>query len=64
MIIPRTPSPEPPVVADDGEDVLSHLSESDIRRLAMERLRDSSVSYFPVGRGRNEYDMPLVRTVL
>ncbi|KAM0305150.1 hypothetical protein ACHAPM_001524 [Fusarium culmorum] len=43
MVIPRTPSPEPPAVANDGDDVLSHLSESEIRRLAMERLRDSNI---------------------
>ncbi|EKJ78370.1 hypothetical protein NXS19_001207 [Fusarium pseudograminearum] len=43
MVIPRTPSPEPPAVAIDGDDVLSHLSESEIRRLAMERLRDSNI---------------------
>ncbi|RGP71449.1 hypothetical protein FSPOR_3296 [Fusarium sporotrichioides] len=42
MIIPRTPSPKPPVVANDGEDILSHLSEAEIRRLAVERLRDSN----------------------
>ncbi|KAI6761154.1 hypothetical protein HG531_001707 [Fusarium graminearum] len=43
MVIPRTPSPEPPAVANDGDDVLSHLSESEIRRLAMERLSDSNI---------------------
>ncbi|KAG5751540.1 hypothetical protein H9Q69_014273 [Fusarium xylarioides] len=40
MIIPRTPSPR---LSGLDEDSLSHLSENDIRRLAMERLRDTQV---------------------
>ncbi|KAM0556829.1 hypothetical protein ACHAPJ_005889 [Fusarium lateritium] len=43
MIIPRTPSPEPSVTISHAEDVLSHLSESDIRRLAMERLHENQI---------------------
>ncbi|TVY70092.1 hypothetical protein Focb16_v001467 [Fusarium oxysporum f. sp. cubense] len=41
MIIPRTPSPKLSVTAGLDEDSLSHLSESDIRRLALERLHDT-----------------------
>ncbi|KAF5719066.1 hypothetical protein FMUND_4855 [Fusarium mundagurra] len=40
MIIPRTPSPG---LSGLDEDSLSHLSENDIRRLAIERLRDTQV---------------------
>jgi hypothetical protein len=58
MVILRAPPPEPPVVASDGEDDLSHLSESEIRRLAIERLRDNKVSYFPTRRGWNEWPIP------
>lgn len=58
MVIPRTPSPEPPAVANDGDDVLSYLSESEIRRLAMERLRDSNVSSLPLGIWRKLYYIP------
>ncbi|EWZ51710.1 uncharacterized protein FOBCDRAFT_313691 [Fusarium oxysporum Fo47] len=41
MIIPRTPSPKLSATAGLDEDSLSHLSESDIRRLALERLHDT-----------------------
>ncbi|KAF5686579.1 hypothetical protein FDENT_5744 [Fusarium denticulatum] len=43
MIIPRTPSPELSATAGFDEDPLSRLSESDIRRLALERLHDTQV---------------------
>ncbi|KAF4449110.1 hypothetical protein F53441_7506 [Fusarium austroafricanum] len=43
MIIPRTPSPEPSAATSLNEDDLSRLSESEIRRLALERLRDAKV---------------------
>lgn len=43
MIIPRTPSPKLSATAGLDEDSLSHLSESDIRRLALERLHDTQV---------------------
>ncbi|KAF5545505.1 hypothetical protein FMEXI_6050 [Fusarium mexicanum] len=43
MIIPRTPSPELSATAGLDEDPLSQLSENDIRRLALERLRDTQV---------------------
>ncbi|ENH61423.1 hypothetical protein FOC1_g10016238 [Fusarium oxysporum f. sp. cubense race 1] len=41
MIIPRTPSPKLSATAGLDEDSLSHLSESDIRRLALERQHDT-----------------------
>ncbi|RBQ91475.1 hypothetical protein FVER53263_00584 [Fusarium verticillioides] len=40
MIIPRTPSPELSATTGFDDDPLSHLSESDIRRLALKRLHD------------------------
>ncbi|KAF9772801.1 hypothetical protein IL306_009441 [Fusarium sp. DS 682] len=43
MIIPRTPSPKPSATTSLDENALSHLSESDIRRLALERLRETQV---------------------
>lgn len=43
MIIPRTPSPEPSATTSIDASALSLLSESDIRRLAPERLRDTQV---------------------
>ncbi|KAL6919801.1 hypothetical protein FSST1_003827 [Fusarium sambucinum] len=58
MIIPRTPSLEPPVVAEDGEDVLSRLSESEIRRLAMERLRDNNIKQESSGIKREADEHP------
>ncbi|QPC75473.1 hypothetical protein HYE68_006225 [Fusarium pseudograminearum] len=56
MVIPRTPSPEPPAVANDGDDVLSHLSESEIRRLATERLRESNIKLESSGIKREAND--------
>ncbi|KAJ4271380.1 hypothetical protein NW762_000082 [Fusarium torreyae] len=47
MIIPRSPSLEPASSASPGEDDLSHLSESEIRRLARERLRDTQTKNEP-----------------
>ncbi|KAF5973572.1 hypothetical protein FCOIX_8708 [Fusarium coicis] len=43
MIVPRTPSPELSATTGFDDDPLSHLSESDIRRLALERLHDPQV---------------------
>ncbi|KAM0236604.1 hypothetical protein ACHAP5_009335 [Fusarium lateritium] len=43
MIIPRTPSPGPSSETGLVADALSQLSESDIRRLAMERLQENMV---------------------
>ncbi|KAI1019541.1 hypothetical protein LB505_000598 [Fusarium chuoi] len=43
MIIPRTPSPEPSATTSIDASALSLLSESDIRRLALERLRDTQI---------------------
>lgn len=43
MIIPRTPSPEPSATTSIDASALSLLTESDIRRLALERLRDTQV---------------------
>lgn len=43
MIIPRTPSLEPSATTSIDASALSLLSESDIRRLALERLRDTQV---------------------
>ncbi|KAH7005587.1 hypothetical protein EDB82DRAFT_552145 [Fusarium venenatum] len=59
LITPQTPSPEPPVVPDDGEDVLSHLSESEIRRLAMERLRDNNIKQESSGIKREVDEHPV-----
>ncbi|CVK84400.1 uncharacterized protein FMAN_01452 [Fusarium mangiferae] len=43
MIIPRTPSPEPSATTGIDASALSLLTESDIRRLALERLRDTQI---------------------
>ncbi|RBA12208.1 hypothetical protein FPRO05_03658 [Fusarium proliferatum] len=43
MIIPRTPSPEPSATTSIDASALSLLTESDIRRLALERLRDTQI---------------------
>ncbi|KAF4499849.1 hypothetical protein FAGAP_3944 [Fusarium agapanthi] len=43
MIIPRTTSPEPSATTSIDANALSLLSESDIRRLALERLRDTQI---------------------
>ncbi|KAF4959704.1 hypothetical protein FGADI_1478 [Fusarium gaditjirri] len=43
LIIPRTPSPEPSATNSIDANALAHLSESDIRRLALERLRDTQI---------------------
>jgi hypothetical protein len=44
MIIPRTPSSKPSATTSLDENELSHLSERDIRRLALERLHDTQVN--------------------
>ncbi|CVK83175.1 uncharacterized protein FPRN_01449 [Fusarium proliferatum] len=47
MIIPRTPSPEPSATTSIDASALSLLTESDIRRLALERLRDTQIKNEP-----------------
>ncbi|KAF5598167.1 hypothetical protein FPCIR_3283 [Fusarium pseudocircinatum] len=56
MIIPRTPSPEPLATTSIDANALSLLSESDIRRLALERLRDTQIKneFFHVKREAEE----------
>ncbi|KAF5610383.1 uncharacterized protein FSUBG_3299 [Fusarium subglutinans] len=56
MIIPRTPSPEPSATTSIDANALSLLSESDIRRLALERLRDTQIKneFSPVKREAEE----------
>ncbi|SCV32606.1 uncharacterized protein FFB14_04102 [Fusarium fujikuroi] len=43
IIIPRTPSPEPSATTSIDASTLSLLTDSDIRRLALERLRDTQI---------------------
>ncbi|VZH87193.1 unnamed protein product [Fusarium fujikuroi] len=43
IIIPRTPSPEPSATTSIDASTLSLLADSDIRRLALERLRDTQI---------------------
>jgi hypothetical protein len=54
MIVPRTPSPELSATTGFDDDPLSHLSESNIRRLALERLHYPQV--------RQLFELPQWRT--
>ncbi|KPM40614.1 hypothetical protein AK830_g5938 [Neonectria ditissima] len=63
MLIPRSPSPSPSPLLQSSlaDDVLEHLSEAEIRRLASERLRDVKVGIATVDWVKNENSVSIKR---